>query len=76
MIKALGTLGVGAIEPCHTCHIEAICDDQAKQQTYYLPLTIPGHAENCLQDILNNPWTHMDYLETYHRLDSAATEAE
>jgi len=76
MIKALGTLGVGAIKPCHSCHIEAICDIQAKRKTYYLPLTIPGHAENRLQEILNNPRTHKDYLQTYHRLDSAATEAE
>lgn len=76
MIKALGTLGVGAIKPCHTCHIEAICDQHAKRKTYYLPLTIPGHAENRLQDILNNPRTHRDYLEAYHRLDTAATEAE
>ena len=76
MIKALGTLGVGAIKLCHTCHIEAICNNQAKQKTYYLPLTIPGHSGNCLQEILNNPWTHRDYLEAYHRLDSASTEAE
>src|SRR6267154_177434 len=76
MIKALGTLGVGAIKPCHMCHIEAICDNQAKRKTYYLPLTIPSHAENRLQDILNNPRTHRDYLEMYHRLDSASTEVE
>ena len=76
MIKALSTLGVGAIKPCHTCHIEVICDDEVKRKTYYLPLTIPGHTENCLQDILNNLQTHMDYLEMYHRLNSAATEAE
>jgi len=76
MIKALGTLGVGAIKPCHSCHIEAICDIQAKRKTYYLPLTIPGHPENRLQEILNNPRTHKDYLQTYRRLDSAATEAE
>ena len=76
MIKALGTLGVGAIKPCHSCHIEAICDINAKQKTYYLPLTIPGHSKPCLQKILENPWMHMDYLETYHRLDIAATEVE
>ena len=76
MIKALGTLGVGAIKPCHTCHIEAICDDQAKRKTYYLPLTIPGHSKNRLREILNNPRTHRDYLEAYHRLESASSEAE
>ena len=76
MIKALGTLGVGVIKPCHTCHIEAICDQHAKQKTYYLLLTIPGHAENCLQDVHNNPHMHQDYLETYHRLDTAATESK
>ena len=76
MIKALGTLGVGVIKPCHSCHIEAICDIHAKWKTYYLLLTIPGHSEPCLQEILNNLQTHMDYLETYHRLDIATTEAE
>jgi len=76
MTKALGTLGVGAIKPCHSCHIEAICDTQAKRKTYYLPLTIPGHAENRLQELLNNPRTHRDYLETYNRIVIAATEAD
>ena len=54
----------------------AVCDNQAKWKTYYLLLTIPGHPENCLQEILNNPQTHRDYLEMYHRLNSASTEAE
>jgi len=76
MIKALGTLGIGAIKPCHSCHIEAICNIQAKRKTYYLLLTIPGHPENHLQEILNNLWTHKDYLQTYRRLNSAATEVE
>jgi len=76
MIKVLGTLGIRAIKPCHSCHIEAICDIQAKWKTYYLLLTIPGRAENHLWEILNNPQTHNNYLQMYCRLDSAAMEAE
>jgi len=76
MIKVLGTLGIRAIKPCHSCHIEAICNIQVKWKMYYLPLTIPGHSENPLQEILNNPQMHDNYLQTYHRLDSAAMEAE
>ena len=80
MIKLKGTVGVGALKPCHECNVSAVRDMSStgqRNKTYYIPLTIPGETEHCLErDILNNLHSHKQFEETYHRLDTAANEAE
>jgi hypothetical protein len=80
MIKLKGTVGVGALKPCHQCNVAAIRDMWSANpinRTYYVPLTVPGVQENrLLADILNNLRTHSQYEETYHKLDTARSEPE
>ena len=80
MIKLKGTVGVGALKPCHQCNVAAIRDTWSTSlisNTYYIPLTVPGTGEDHLEtEILNNLCTHSEFEETYHRLDMAGSEAE
>jgi len=80
MIKLKGTVGVGALKPCHECHVDAIRDLSStgqRSKTYYVPLTVPGEAEHRLEtEILGNLRTHGHFEETYHRLDVADSEAK
>ena len=80
MIKLKGTIGVGALKPCHQCNVAAIRDMWStvpKSKTYYVPLTVPGKEENCLSaEILQNLCTHWQFEETYHQLDTAGSKAE
>ena len=80
MIKLKGTVGVGALKPCHQCNVAAVRDTWStnpKSKTYYVPLTVPGAEENrLLPEILENLRTHSEFEETYHRLDTAGSEAE
>ena len=79
MIKLKGTVGVGALRPCHQCNVDAIRDTSSigqRSKTYYIPLTIPGEMEPRLADILSNLRTHADFEETYHCLDIAGNETE
>jgi len=80
MIKLKGTVGVGALKPCHQCNVATVRDTWSTSpisSTYYVPLTVPGMEEHCLEtEILNNLHTHSKFEETYHRLDMAGSEAE
>jgi hypothetical protein len=80
MIKLKGTVGVGALKPCHQCNVDAVRDTWStgpRSKTYYVPLTIPGAEDHCLfTDILQNLRTHKQFEATYHRLDTAGSKAE
>jgi len=79
MIKLKGTVSKGALRPCHQCSVDAIRDMSSigqKSKTYYIPLTVPGKMEHCLEDILSNLCMHDKFERTYHQLDIARNEAE
>jgi len=78
MIKLKGTVGVGVLKPCHQCNVATVRDTWSTSpisSTYYVPLTVPGAEEHCLEtEILNNLHTHSEFEETYNRLDMAGSK--
>jgi len=68
MIKLKGTIGVGALKPCHQCNVATVRDTWSTSpisSTYYAPLMVPGAEEGCLEtEILNNLRTHSKFEET------------